>query len=54
MGGVGGEGEGRGVKEREEDNIVDPIKSLKVIHGCGYKERQGRNHFKMRKILAGG
>ena len=36
-----GEGEGRGVRECEEKNIVEPIKFLKVIHGCGYGEAQG-------------
>ena len=41
IGGVGGEEEGRGMKEREEENIVDPMESLKVIHGFGYMERQG-------------
>ena len=35
MGGMGGEGEGRGVREHKEEDIVEPIKSLKVIHGCG-------------------
>ena len=39
MDGMGGEGEGRGVMEREEENIVEPIKFLKVIRGCG----QGAN-----------
>ena len=32
MGGMGGEGEG--VRERKKENIVEPIKFLKVIHGC--------------------
>ena len=35
MGGMGGEEEERGVRKRKEEKIVEPIKFLKVIHGCG-------------------
>ena len=36
MGGMGGEREDREVREREEENIVESIKFLKVIHGGKY------------------
>ena len=42
MGGMEGEEEGREFRDSEEENIVEPKKFLKVIHGCGTGREERR------------